>query len=177
MIERSRVRVPAGAVGEFSSPGWTFCADSYFGISSTPVLPQCSNPVLPQCSTPVLPQCSTPVLPQCSTPVLPWGLLGTGSAVAPWWSLLYSASLRSRSALVACDSKWVPVIITSHFYSALSITWLSSKRFTQKVCTYLHCTGHHITNHINATTSTYAHPFNSQTVQKRYFTNQERSAL
>ena len=25
---RSRVRVPAGAAGEFSSPGSTFCADS-----------------------------------------------------------------------------------------------------------------------------------------------------
>ena len=40
MIERSRVRVPAGAAGGFSSPGSTFCADSYFGIRSTPVLPQ-----------------------------------------------------------------------------------------------------------------------------------------
>ena len=28
MIERSRVRVPAGATGEFSFPGSTFCADS-----------------------------------------------------------------------------------------------------------------------------------------------------
>ena len=40
MIERSRVRIPAGAAGEFSSPWSTFCADSYFGIRSTPVLPQ-----------------------------------------------------------------------------------------------------------------------------------------
>ena len=40
MIERSWVRIPAGAVGEFSSPGSTLCADSYFGICSTPVLPQ-----------------------------------------------------------------------------------------------------------------------------------------
>ena len=40
MIERLRVRIPAGAAGEFSSPGSTFCADSYFGIRSTPVLPQ-----------------------------------------------------------------------------------------------------------------------------------------
>ena len=40
MIERSRVRVPAGAAGEFSSPGSTFCADSYFGIRTTPVIPQ-----------------------------------------------------------------------------------------------------------------------------------------
>ena len=40
MIERSRVRNPAGAVGEFSSPASTFCADSYFGVRSTPVLPQ-----------------------------------------------------------------------------------------------------------------------------------------
>ena len=31
MIERSRVRVPAGAAGEFSSPGSAFSADSYFG--------------------------------------------------------------------------------------------------------------------------------------------------
>ena len=31
MIERSRVRIPAGTAGEFSSPGSTFCADSYFG--------------------------------------------------------------------------------------------------------------------------------------------------
>ena len=35
MIERSRVRIPAGAAGELSSPGSTFCADSYFGIRST----------------------------------------------------------------------------------------------------------------------------------------------
>ena len=35
MIERSRVRIPAGTAGEFSSPGSTFCADSYFGIRST----------------------------------------------------------------------------------------------------------------------------------------------
>ena len=40
MIERSRVRVPAGAAGEFSSPGSAFCAGSYFGIRSTHVLPQ-----------------------------------------------------------------------------------------------------------------------------------------
>ena len=31
MIERSRVRIPAGAVGEFSFPGLTFYADPYFG--------------------------------------------------------------------------------------------------------------------------------------------------
>ena len=37
MTERSRVRIPAGAAGEFSSPGSTFFADSYFGICSTPV--------------------------------------------------------------------------------------------------------------------------------------------
>ena len=29
MIERSRVRIPAGTAGEFSSPGSTFCADSF----------------------------------------------------------------------------------------------------------------------------------------------------
>ena len=40
MIERSLVLVPAGAAGEFSSLWSTFCADSYFGILSTPVLPQ-----------------------------------------------------------------------------------------------------------------------------------------
>ena len=40
MIERSRVRIPAGVAGEFSSPRSTFCADSYFSIRSTPVLPQ-----------------------------------------------------------------------------------------------------------------------------------------
>ena len=40
MIERSRVRIPAEAMGEFSSPGSTFCADSDFGIHSTPVLLQ-----------------------------------------------------------------------------------------------------------------------------------------
>ena len=40
MTERSRVLVPAGAAGEFSSPGLTFCADSYFSIRSTPMLPQ-----------------------------------------------------------------------------------------------------------------------------------------
>ena len=40
MIKRLWVRIPAGAVGEFSSPGSTFCADSNFGIRSTPVIPQ-----------------------------------------------------------------------------------------------------------------------------------------
>ena len=40
VIERSRVRIPAGAAGEFSSPGSTFWDDSYFGIRFTPVLPQ-----------------------------------------------------------------------------------------------------------------------------------------
>ena len=29
MIEKSRVRVSAGAAGEFSSPGSTFCAESF----------------------------------------------------------------------------------------------------------------------------------------------------
>ena len=33
--QRSWVRVPAGAAGEFSYPGSTFCADFYFGIRST----------------------------------------------------------------------------------------------------------------------------------------------
>ena len=40
MIKRSWVQIPAGAAGESSSPGSTFCADFYFGICSTPVLPQ-----------------------------------------------------------------------------------------------------------------------------------------
>ena len=39
MIEKSRVTVPAGSAEEFSSLGSTFCADSYFGVRSTPVLP------------------------------------------------------------------------------------------------------------------------------------------
>ena len=39
MIERLRVRIPAGASGEFSSPGSTLCADCLFGVRSTPVLP------------------------------------------------------------------------------------------------------------------------------------------
>ena len=29
VVERLRVRIPAGAAGEFSSPGLTLCADSY----------------------------------------------------------------------------------------------------------------------------------------------------
>ena len=40
MTEKSRVRIPAGTEGQFSSPRSTFCADSYFGIPSTPVLPR-----------------------------------------------------------------------------------------------------------------------------------------
>ena len=35
MIERLRVRVPAGAAGEFSSPELTLCADS-FSVSVPP---------------------------------------------------------------------------------------------------------------------------------------------
>ena len=34
MIERSQVRVPAGAAGEFSSPGSAFCADSDIGLDN-----------------------------------------------------------------------------------------------------------------------------------------------
>ena len=37
MIERLRVRLPAGAAEECSSPELNFCAD---GVRSTPVLPQ-----------------------------------------------------------------------------------------------------------------------------------------
>ena len=37
MTERLQVQIPAGAAGEFSSPGSTFCADSHFGIRSTPM--------------------------------------------------------------------------------------------------------------------------------------------
>ena len=36
VIERLWVRIPAGVEGKFSSLGSTFCADSYFGICSTP---------------------------------------------------------------------------------------------------------------------------------------------
>ena len=39
-IKRLRVRIPAGVAGEFSSPESAFSADTYFGICSTPVLPQ-----------------------------------------------------------------------------------------------------------------------------------------
>ena len=34
----NKVQVPAGAEGEFSSPGSTFCAGCYFDIYATPVL-------------------------------------------------------------------------------------------------------------------------------------------
>ena len=40
MIERLRVRIPAGAVGEFSSPALAFCGDSYSVSVSTPALSQ-----------------------------------------------------------------------------------------------------------------------------------------
>ena len=40
MIQGRGFRIPAAAAGEFFSPGSTFCADSYSGIRSTPVLPQ-----------------------------------------------------------------------------------------------------------------------------------------
>ena len=40
MIERLQVWNPAGVAGEFSSVWSTSCADSYFGVHSTPVLPQ-----------------------------------------------------------------------------------------------------------------------------------------
>ena len=39
VTERFRVRVPAGVAAGFSSRG-SFCADSYFGIRSTPALSQ-----------------------------------------------------------------------------------------------------------------------------------------
>ena len=53
MIERLRVRIPAGAAGEFSSPELTLCADSYSvfvlspsfrsGIQKTPVILKMKN--------------------------------------------------------------------------------------------------------------------------------------
>ena len=39
-IEKLRVRFPAEAAEEFSSPESTLCADSLFGVRSTPVLAQ-----------------------------------------------------------------------------------------------------------------------------------------
>ena len=36
VIERSRVQIPTGRAEELSSPGSTFCADSYFSVCSTP---------------------------------------------------------------------------------------------------------------------------------------------
>ena len=47
MIERSQVRVLAGAVGEFSSPELTFCADSY-SVSVPPCVTTvaCTSPVI-----------------------------------------------------------------------------------------------------------------------------------
>ena len=49
VIKRSRVRVPAGAAGEFSSPGSTFCADSYFGIRVTAVARKRSRSFCQKC--------------------------------------------------------------------------------------------------------------------------------
>ena len=40
MIERSWVQVPAGAAGEFSSPGSSICADFQFCVRFTSGLPQ-----------------------------------------------------------------------------------------------------------------------------------------
>ena len=40
VMERSQVQVLAEAAGDFSSPGSTLCADSYFDIGSISVLPQ-----------------------------------------------------------------------------------------------------------------------------------------
>ena len=40
-LGRSRVRSQVEAAVELFSPGSTFYGDSYFGIRSTPVLPQC----------------------------------------------------------------------------------------------------------------------------------------
>ena len=40
VMERLPVRILAGAAGEFSSPELTSCADSLFGVRSTPQLPQ-----------------------------------------------------------------------------------------------------------------------------------------
>ena len=46
-MERWRVRIPAGTAGEFSSPELTLCADSLFGVRSTPgrvTAVACKNP-------------------------------------------------------------------------------------------------------------------------------------
>ena len=45
MIERSRVRIPAGAAGECSFPGPTYRADSYIGIRSITVLPRSTQKI------------------------------------------------------------------------------------------------------------------------------------
>ena len=59
----------------------------------------------------------------------------------------------------------------------MSITWLSSKRFTHTQKYVQIYTVQDISNHINTTSSTSIHPFNSQTVQKRRFSNQEKRSL
>ena len=46
MIERSWVQIPAGTAGEFSSPGSTFCADSYF-VSVPPLCYRSSTLKIP----------------------------------------------------------------------------------------------------------------------------------
>ena len=43
MTERLRVRIPAGVAGEFSSPGSTFCADSYFLLPEQHVNDPCHS--------------------------------------------------------------------------------------------------------------------------------------
>ena len=40
MIERLQVQIPAEATGEFSSPEFTLCADSYSVSFPPPMLPQ-----------------------------------------------------------------------------------------------------------------------------------------
>ena len=45
MIERLRVRIPAGAAGKFSSPESTLCADFYSVSVSNPIVSACFVPL------------------------------------------------------------------------------------------------------------------------------------
>ena len=64
MIERSRVQIPAGAAGEFYSPGSIFCADSSHASAVSTSLRSIFKNALKKLVTPVESHASAVSLPE-----------------------------------------------------------------------------------------------------------------
>ena len=104
MIERLRVRVPAGAAGEFTSPELTFCADTY-SVSFPPRVAAVARllPFYQKCRWQVIPKDAYTLDPtksewaDCADKTLVWEPSRESSSHAPRQETLGHSRLSSLS--------------------------------------------------------------------------------